>query len=142
MHEILARANFDRDVKALKEVDGAARRGLKLNDLDFPTIDVNICHTQDLRLRLTCDDWDDLPPAIELLQPDGTPWIAALPGGVFNSGPHRFTKKCFICMRGSREYHTHENHTNDKWENYRGQDGMDIVGIVAQLGRAWRKAIK
>jgi hypothetical protein len=45
-------------------------------------------------------------------------------------------------MRGSREFHTFAGHVSEKWEQYRGQDGMGLTGILVQLAAAWRKAIQ
>jgi hypothetical protein len=44
-------------------------------------------------------------------------------------------------MRGFREYHNHPSHLNDSWEIYRGQDGMNLAGLIDQLSRAWRRAV-
>jgi len=142
VHEALAKACFEKEAETLKDADAALRRGLILHSREYPVIDVTVQHSKPLRLRMRCDDWDDLPPSIELLNADGTPWKSGLPGGVFHGGPHKNTGLPFICMRGSREYHTHEGHLQDKWDKYRGQDGMGLVGILVQLGNAWRKAVK
>ena len=105
-------------------------------------LDVTVEHNKPLRLRFRGDCFDELPPAIAILKPDGSPWADPLPGGVFNAGPQSVQGGPFICMRGAREYHTHSSHLNDKWENYRGQDGMGIVGILMQLAGVWRQAAK
>jgi hypothetical protein len=141
VHEALARVNFDRDVAGFSDV-AAERFGLFIHSRAFPVLDATIRHTKPLRVRLRGDDWDDLPPSIELLNPDGTPWSSAVPGGVFHPGPHPDTHRPFICMRGSREFHTFPGHVNEKWEQYRGQDGMGLAGILVQLAVAWRKAVQ
>jgi Predicted metal binding domain len=74
-----------------------------------------------------------------LLKPDGTQWTDRLPGGVFNASAHPATGHVFVCMRGIREFHTHPSHVNANWNNYRGQDGMSLVGILMQLAHAWRQ---
>ncbi len=51
----------------------AAVQGLTVHELGFPIIDVAILHTKAIRLRLLCHDWDDQPPSITLLIPDGSP---------------------------------------------------------------------
>lgn len=138
MHEALARANFERDVAALGDVS-AARLKVIVYERSYPILDVTIEHSKPLRLRFQGDGFDEMPPAITILKPDGTPWTDPLPGGVFNGGPHSVKNGPFICMRGSREYHTHDSHMNDNWDNYRGQDGMGIVGILMQLAAVWRR---
>jgi hypothetical protein len=140
VHEALARANFERDVAVLTD-GSAARQRLIVHERTFPVLDATVAHTKSLRLRMQADDWDDFPPSIALLKPDGSPWTDTLPGGVFSSGAHPSTGRPFICMRGAREYHTHPSHVNERWENFRGQDGMGLVGILMQLSSAWRKAV-
>ena len=141
MHEALARANFERDAAALTDQTAALQR-LVVHQRAFPFVDVTIIHSKGIRVCLKADDWDDLPPSIAILNPDGSPWTTALPGGVFNGGPHSLSGRPFICMRGSREYHTHSGHVNDVWQNYRGQDGMGLIGILMQLSSVWRQAVR
>lgn len=141
MHEALARSKFERDAALLTE-RLVAVQGLTVHELGFPIVDITIVHTNAIRLRLLCNDWDDQPPSITLLNPDGSPWSARLPGGVFNAGAHPGTGRPFICMRGSREYHTHPSHRNDAWPNYRGQNGMNLVGLLMQLCDVWRSTMQ
>jgi hypothetical protein len=139
VHEALARANFERDVAALPAAT-ADRLGLTVHSRVFPILDVTIKHTTPIRLRFHGDSFDELPPSIDILKPDGSAWTGPWAGdGTFNGGAHSVKGGPFICMRGSREYHTHGGHTNDAWDNYRKQDGMGIVGILMQLVRVWRR---
>lgn len=144
MLEALSRAAFERDVGRIDA------RSARLNDwtilsADFPVLDVLFNHptASPLRLRLTCSDWDELPPSIGLLDATGQPLTTAPPcvGSVFNSSAHPNTGRPFVCMRGAREYHIHPSHTSDRWDNYRGTSGMDLGGIIFQLWRAWKKAV-
>ncbi|HEV3272889.1 MAG TPA: putative metal-binding protein [Candidatus Methylacidiphilales bacterium] len=142
MHEALAKANFDKDVAVLTP-QYAKQAGWTVNNQTFPILDVTANHTQSVRLRLTCDNWNELPPSIDILNPDGTPWSKSLPSGnIFNAGLHPATNCPFICMRGSREYHTHPGHLNDAWDNYRNQAGMSLLGILQQLIGFWRKNVQ
>lgn len=138
MHEVLAAKNFDRDTLVLTPAY-CERSGWTLLQRAFPILDVVVAAKRDIRMRFGCDDWNELPPSVELLTSEGAQW-GPLPGGVFNSGPHPTTNKGFVCMRGVREYHTHPSHLSESWASYRGQDGMNLVGILTQLTRAWRKA--
>jgi len=141
----LSKATFERDVG---RIDGRSARSYNWRILEshFPILDVVFDHATApaLRLRLTCDDWDELPPSIELLDESGNHLRSAPPngGGVFNASLHDITGRPFVCMRGAREYHTHQSHTSDLWDNYRGKSGMDLGGIVLQLWRAWKKAVQ
>lgn len=145
MLEALSRAAFERDIGRL-DARTVAKYGWKILVARYPVFDVIFEHetAAPLRVRLICDDWDDLPPSVELLDAAGTYLTTPPPnvGGVFHPGPHRNTGRPFVCMRGLREYHTHESHVSDHWANYRGQSGNDILGLVAQLWRAWKRAVK
>jgi hypothetical protein len=142
MHPAASRALFDEETKHISEAL-CQRRGWVLHALAFPTI--NLSYTAPgrtpLRLTYTCDDWNEVPPSIRLENPDGTPLQRLLPNptGVFHPGPHHLTKLPFVCMRGSREYHTHPSHVADVWEPLRGASNYDIGGIITQVWNAWLK---
>jgi hypothetical protein len=91
---------------------------------------------------MVCDNWNELPPSVELLEADGTAMMAIPQGptGVFNASAHPVTRKPFICMAGSREYHTHSSHTTDLWDNYKDKSGYDLGDILGQLWSAWLKS--
>lgn len=121
----------------------AGRREWVFHRINFPLIDCVFQATgrTTLRLRLLCDDWNDVPPAISLHAEDGT-LLADLPHnptGVFNPGPHPETNRPFVCMRGAREYHTHPSHVSDSWERVKGNSSYTLGGILTQLWNAWRK---
>jgi hypothetical protein len=139
VHELLAASNFARDTKILTDAY-CTRKGWRMISCAFPTVDVVIPGKRELRLQFVCDNWDEQPPAITLLKPDGAPWGPQLPGGIFNGGPHPIVGRSFICMAGAREYHTHSSHLGDTWASYRGKPGMDLVGILTQIDCAWEKA--
>lgn len=141
MHEVLARTNFDADVANLTD-SLAASYGLTLNSRTFPVLDVSINHSRPLRLRMIADNWDDVPPSIELLNPDGSTLSGQIPGGIFHPGPHPSTGRPFVCMRGTREFHTHPSHLNESWSQYRGMDGMELIGILLQIVDTWRKVTR
>jgi len=153
MLEALARGAFERDVGRLDK-RLVKRRRWTVVAADYPVLDVIFGHPSraPLRLRITCDDWDDLPPSIELLTSDGAhiptnrdpglphEYVFAGGGSIFNSGPHPSTGRPFICMRGSREFHTHSSHCAEVWDNYRGRSGNDLLGLLDQLWRVWTRA--
>ena len=142
MHPAAAKALFDEEVASFKAAL-AARRGWVFHVLDFPLIDCSFTATghTTLRLRLQCDDWNDLPPAISLHNADGSFLTANFsnPTGVFNMGPHPSTQRPFICMSGVREYHTHPSHVSVLWENLKGKSSYTLGGILTQLWHAWQK---
>ena len=137
MHDVLARANFETDVANLSPVLATAY-GLHVHAAAYPTLDVTIDHRRPLRVQMRADNWDELPPSIDLMSAEGAIMNLNLPGGIFHTGPHPETGRPFVCMRGSLEYHRHSGHLNDHWDNYRGQDGMGLIGILLQIAHAWR----
>ena len=145
MLKALSKVAFDRDV-GLIDPRSARIYDWTILEAEFPTLDVLFNHSTaaPLRLRLDCTDWDELPPAIEILDAAGSHLKTDPPhvGSVFNASEHPHTKRPFGCMRGAREYHTHSSHTSDLWDNYRGKSGMDLGGIVAQLWRAWKRSVR
>jgi len=46
-------------------------------------------------------------------------------------------KRPFLCMRGTREYHEHPQHTGDEWALYRGQ-----YGLFGTLHTVWRTCVE
>lgn len=145
MLEALSRATFEADVGRLDPVAARRWRWTVLT-AEYPVFDVVFDHATaaPLRLRLECRQWDEVPPSVELLKADGSPVTAAPPNvvGVFHPCPHPSTGRFFVCMRGVREYHTHPSHIHEHWANYRGTPGNDLIGIVAQIYRAWKKAVR
>lgn len=139
MHEVLSRTKFDKDVAALTD-EMAKRLRLTVHQREYPILDVTVAHTKSLRLRFQCDDWDDIPPSIKILKDDGSAMdTQEFPAGaIFNPN-----QGGFVCMRGSREYHGFPgNHTTDAWSNYRGGEGMGLVGTLMQLATVWRKGVR
>lgn len=132
-HEAISRPMFEDDVKALSDA-AAEAMDVVVHSRAWPTLDVTVNHTRPIRFRFACDNWNELPPSIALLNPDGTRFSDRLPGGVFNGG-----NGGFVCMVGSREYHNNPSHTNDHWANHRNKEGMTIVGIFMMLKDVWRK---
>lgn len=138
MHVAVSRRMFAEDTAHLT-TKFATVRGWTLHEVEFPMIDCCFAGPgkRAIRLRLLCEDWNDEPPSIEILDPDGSPLSTPLldPHSVFNQGPHPATGRPFICTRGSREYHTHEGHRNDRWENVK--EDRDKYGLGAILNGLW-----
>jgi hypothetical protein len=142
MHPLASQARFEADVEGLTDAL-ATRRGWILHCISYPVIDCAFAAPgrTGFRIRLTCDNWNDLPPSVALLAADGTllGQLPPNPTGVFNQGPHPATHRPFVCMRGAREYHTHPSHVGDPWEAVKGTDAYSLGGILTQLWRAWGK---
>jgi hypothetical protein len=63
---------------------------------------------------------------------------AGAPLDLFVNG-HPETGKVFLCKAGSREYHTHFEHSGDDWLLYRDQ-GFGTLGRLCDL--LWRTAVR
>ena len=142
MHPLAVKALFDQEVEHFTPAL-ARRRGWVLPSIAFPVIDCSFTASgrTTLRVRLLCDDWNDLPPSVGLHAADGS-LLGALPPnptGVFHQGPHPVTQRPFVCMRGTREYHTHPSHVGDLWENVKNSSSYSLGGILTQLWHAWQK---
>lgn len=141
MHELASRSLFNQDVGNLTD-RLAEKRGWVFHNREYPVLD---CEFREdgktpLRLAFLCDNWNEIPPSITLLKPDGSPLQSLTnPTGVFNLSPHPVTGRFFVCMRGSREYHTHFSHVTDLWESIKHLDSFTLGGILTQLWQAWRK---
>ena len=142
MHPAAAKALFEEQVLPLSSAL-AQRRQWVFHELVFPLIDCSFVANgrTTMRVRFHCDDWNDLPPSITLHHPDGAYLAATLPDptNVFNASPHPITGRPFICMRGSREYHTHSSHTTDLWDNAKNGSSFTLGGILTQVWNAWLK---
>lgn len=142
MHPTAVQALFEAEMATLSDQLAERRRWL-FHARAFPVLDSSFTALgrTTLRLRLTCDDWNDTPPSILLCAADGTPLTTLLPNptGVFNQGPHPQTGRPFVCMRGAREYHTHPSHVGDSWTNLKDSSNYTLGGILTQLWHAWQK---
>ena len=122
-----------------------ASRGWVVHSCEFPTLDLSFREPvrQELRLRLTFDDWNDSPPSVDLLMPDGSFWTNLPPmnagANIFNTSGHPRTGRPFVCMAGTREYHEHPSHLNDLWSSYKASDGYKLGNIVERLWNGWRR---
>src|SRR5712691_1345042 len=106
MHEAASRALFDEEVEKFRP-ELFEHRGWTLFSKVYPVIDVGFSASDGsrLRIRMTCNDWNDRPPSVEFLNWHGQllSVIERDPAGVFNNSAHPATGKPFVCMRGVRE---------------------------------------
>lgn len=143
MHEAACRRLFDDAVAGLTH-ELCSTRGWTLVTSTFPILEVGFeaPGRTPFRVRLICDDWNELPPSVLLLDGSGAPLttLPSSPGTPFNGSAHPTTGRPFVCMVSTREYHTHTSHVGDRWENYRDRAGYELGGILTQLWRAWQAA--
>lgn len=137
-HELLVRRLVEEELKVLTP-HIMNLKGWELNNSEFPNLDVTIHGSRALRIRMNYEDWPDRPPAAELMEITGE--VLNVPAfTIFNMSPHPTTGRPFICMRGFHEYHIHPSHLDVAWENHRYEDGNNLIGLLEQVSRAWRKA--
>lgn len=141
MHEAISRALFEEEVAKFSP-ELLRVRGWTLFSAQYPVLDVGFSASggASLRLRFFCEDWNERPPSVVFFDWAGNP-LAGIErdrAGVFNNSPHPITRKPFICMKGVREYHTHQSHIGDAWETIKGTDKYSLGGILTQLWHVWR----
>lgn len=136
-HEMLVRRLVEDELKVLT-THFMEVKGWELNSSEFPHLDVTILGTRALRIRMNYVDWPDRPPSAELMEATGEVLNV---GGftIFNMSPHPATGRPFICMRGFHEYHIHPSHLDVAWENHRHENGNNLIGLLEQVSRSWRK---
>jgi len=106
-----------------------------------------------LAVRFGFENYDVWAPSIRVIDPLTRRWLglprvraldfgaaeqAGAPLDLFVNG-HPETGKVFLCKAGSREYHTHFEHSGDDWLLYRDQ-GFGTLGRLCDL--LWRTAVR
>jgi hypothetical protein len=143
MNREASKALFDEQTKHL-EGDLLQVRNWHVFSRTFPVLDVGFeaPGRQPFRVQMQCDDWNELPPAVPLLSIAGIvlTTVPTGPTSIFHQGPHNITGRPFVCMAGTREYHTHSSHTSDLWDNYKTKSGYDLGGILTRIWAGWLKS--
>jgi Predicted metal binding domain len=146
VNALAAKALFEDAVAGLS-IRVLQARGWVIHSRTWPTLDISFRspQRQELRLRLACDDWNDSPPSVDLLTPDGQ-FLTTIPNqrpgptsSIFNGSAHPRTMRPFVCMIGVREYHDHPSHLTDHWANYKPLDAYTLGSIVTQLWHGWER---
>lgn len=142
MDPAVSKLKFDRDADGLRGIAPVLAGGWDIRLAEWPTLTLLFKHPRSQRtvgFTFRCDEWDDLPPSLNLFDPDtgqDLPW-GRWPQGVWSVGnPHPVTGKPFLCLPGIREYHTHSSHLGDAWENYRARGTYSLPYIVH---RVWQR---
>lgn len=145
MNPTAAKALFEAAIAGFDDRHLAAR-GWIVHSRAFPSLDLSFrsAERQELRIRVGCEDWNDTPPSVDLLSPNGT--LTGIPAqrsgstsSIFNASSHPRTGRPFVCMVGIREYHDHPSHVRDLWTNYKSLDSYSLGGILMQLWRGWER---
>jgi len=100
-------------------------------------------------VRVSLEDFDQRAPSVsfrdpwtwEFLSADRVPLGQTLDENGRNQlvvlNEHPQTRRPFLCIRGTREYHEHPQHTGDEWALYRGD-----VGLFSVLATVWRTCVE
>ena len=141
MDRVVSTRKFDRAVKSMTTHASlfVAERGWDVVAADYPLLSVVFKHPRSHRkieFRFNCEDWDELPPSLALHHPASgkeIPW-EQWPQGVWSVLEcHPLTRKPFLCLRGIREYHSHNRHLGDMWENYRPLSSYGLLSIIDRV---------
>lgn len=153
MHPEASRELFDTAVGQLRDNHVLLReRSWLILDATFPTLRIAAFHPQRKVLRVfefNADDWNDTPLALRLVDGEtGEP----LPGNLWpRDGSHWHpsgwtsaagiaTPQPFMCMKGIREYHTHQSHIGDAWDNYKQLDDFTLGNVISQVMDVFEKS--
>lgn len=140
MNEVVSKALFEDQVAALT-CRLLALRQWEVMVRAYPLLEIvfRVEGREPLLLQMRFDQWNALPPSIQMLTTNREPLQKPLQGGpgIFHAGPHPDTGKPFICMAGTREYHTHPSHLNDLWDHRRGLEDFSIGGLLTQIWNGW-----
>jgi hypothetical protein len=154
MHPEVSRQFFEDGTKLITgNHDLLVDRGWLVLSASYPSLIIAVKHraTSKVRVfRFICDNWNDLPPALSLIDGEtgqelpGSLWptdnASHWHGSGWSPAPGINTDKPFMCMVGIREYHTHQSHVDDSWDNYKNQPGFDLPGIVVRVTEVFQKS--
>jgi hypothetical protein len=93
-------------------------------------------------VRFDFENYDLWPPSVEFIDPAtgefAPPPVAAV--AVTDEGArnilvegHPTTRRPFFCIRGTREYHTHPQHTGDDWLLSRAQKAGSLATLCERI---------
>ncbi len=143
MNELLSKSLFEEQTEFCTDAKLLSLRNWKIVIRSYPILEVEFLSSirNNIRVRMNCDNWDESPPSTVLLDDNDRPLREYPRGhGLFNNSPHPIFGRPFICSPGSLEYHQHQSHVNDLWDNYRGKTGYDLGGILTQIWNAWNES--
>jgi len=145
MNRDLSEALFKDQTKFCSDTTLLLVRSWRVVSASYPSLEVEFFADGrfPIRVKLLCDEWDELPPSIDLLDQNDVP-LPRFPQGqghsVFNNSAHPRTQRPFLCIPGVREYHEHSSHIGDSWDNYKSKSGYDLGGILTRVWSAWKNS--
>jgi hypothetical protein len=151
----VVRKKFDFEVRSLLSLeDEYRRRGWWIRRIDFPEVEVAFASqfaqfvVVPVAVRISFDNYDLDPPSLRFIHPiSGEPslpsvneaWLETKEGleQIF-IGMHPTTQQPFLCVPGTREYHSHPQHDGDSWFLHRTTGEGRLVTL---LERVWQSMI-
>lgn len=148
MDRAVSLRKFKADIRLLSTDAAAfaAGKGWRIISTDYPTLAVAIRHSRssrEIEFRFACDDWDELPPSLALHDPEEgleLPWKEWPNGSWAALDGHPGTGKPFLCLPGIREFHTHPNHSKDRWNGYQLRGTYRLVNIIDRIHQNFEKS--
>jgi hypothetical protein len=132
--------NQEKDLLLGDAKDFVAAQGWEIIEFEYPVLAIVLTHRQTKRrmgFRFLCDNWDEQPPSLSLFDPaspkDELPWAKWPQQGWNAAASHQRYPKPLLCLPGIREYHTHESHLGDLWENLRPKESYRLRYIVERV---------
>lgn len=157
MHPEISRTLFEDQVqKVLTNAELIVNRGWLVLKHEYPSLVVAMRHRRSGQLRVLSfkfDDWSDQPPSLTLLKCDSgeelphSQWPKNPPGKTYwhpgnwvSESGILVPSKPFMCMIGIREYHEHQQHVKDAWENYKNQSSYELGQLLIQVSEVFQKS--
>lgn len=135
-HPLLSQEFFIKETDKLTPTF-ARIRNWKVLSISYPQvlIEMNSSNKETLRVLCDCSDYPTTAPSYKFMDRNNSilTSIPGLNGGYINMSAHPISRSAFICAPGAREYHTHDSHKNDHWDNYRQR--LDDFGLIATLSK-------
>ena len=141
MDKAVSIRKFDRAVQSLNNQAAlfVGERGWSVVAAVYPLLSVVFKHPRsgrEIGFRFNCEDWDELPPSLTLHDPEcgqELRWEDWPREAWSVLDCHPITGKPFLCLKGIREYHTHNSHLGDLWENYRPLSSYGLLSIIDRV---------
>jgi hypothetical protein len=157
----VTKLKLDREVEAWQaSAPLYRRRGWLLLDRQGAQIDVGFLAQLSLGgqsvpvmaacVRLDYTNYDVWPPSVEFIDPRTGDYVAPVvqaimqtdegPRNILVSG-HPETDRPFLCVPGTRQYHSHPQHSGDLWLLHRGAREGSLVTVCDRIWRTMARTM-
>lgn len=148
----VAKKYFEKEVDFFRRhQDIINSRGWKVERIDFPFFDISFMYNTNgielkyLTLSFDLKNYNILPISVEIIYPekfiphtfvgvgDNILRLVQLEKGKNVLLNHHITKKPFICMKGTYEYHIHSQHEKTYWDVFRYSNIGSLYYLVNSI---------